>query len=219
MTTRLTAPLERMRSMFSRRGWPRAIAVRRIVAVALVLLAAVLALRPGAARGEAGVSVLVAARELAPGTTLTATDLRTARLPAEAAPKAALADPGAAAGRVLTGAAAEGEPITEVRLAGPRNTRLLADGADVAAVPVRLADPGLAELLPPGSRVDVVTAERGEHAVDQPVLASDAVVVTAYRPADRGADRGPLVLLALPRDTAARVAAAALHGIVTVTLR
>ena len=205
--------------MLRRRGWPRTIAVRRIVAVALVLLAAVLALRPGAARDEAGVPVLVAARELAPGTTLAATDLRMARVPAEVAPKAALADPGAAAGRVLAGAAAEGEPITEVRLAGPRNTRLLTGDADVAAVPVRLADPGLAELLPPGSRVDVVGAKPGGGTDDHPVLASDAVVVTAHRPADSGADRGPLVVLALPRDAAARVAAAALRGTVTVTLR
>ena len=133
--------------MFRRRGWPRAIAVRRIVAVALVLLAAVLALRPGVARGEAAPPVLV------------------------------------------------------------------------ASVPVRLADPGLADLLPPGSRVDVIAAETSGHAADHPVLASDAVVVRTHRPAESDVDRGPLVVLALPRDAAARVAAAALHGIVTVTLR
>ena len=92
-----------------------------------------------------------------------------------------------------------------------------------AAVPVRLADPEVARLLGPGSRVDVVTpAADGDRPV---VLAADAAVLTVVAAeADASAgpgqgSRGRLVLVALPRADAARVAAAALSEQVAVTLR
>ena len=88
-----------------------------------------------------------------------------------------------------------------------------------AAVPVRLADPDVAGLLVPGSRVDVITPGP---AADRPVvLAADAAVVTvvAAESGALGQARGRLVLVTLPRADAARVAAAALADQVTVTLR
>ncbi|WP_116100747.1 hypothetical protein [Amycolatopsis thermalba] len=91
-----------------------------------------------------------------------------------------------------------------------------------AAVPVRLADTGVAELLSPGMRVDVVTLD--ESAQSRKVLASMATVLTV-RPPPASAGRlasardGPLVVLSLPEDTAREVAAMSLQNPVAVTLR
>lgn len=192
-------------------GWRRTALLRRTAAGLLVVLALVLAVAPGAA--ASGVPVLVAAGDLASGSTLGPDRLVVREWPPDLAPAGALDDPADAVGRVLAGAVRAGEPLTDARLtgAGPR----VGDGA---AVPVRLADADVAALLTPGSRVDVVTL--GERATEPLVLAADAEVLTVL-PAPTGstASRGPLVLVAMPRSVASRVAAAALSDQVAVTLR
>lgn len=188
----------------------RSLTPRRTIAAVLVLLAAVLWLRPVADRAS---PMLVAARALAPGVDLSTSDVRVVRAPPEAVPRAAFTDPEAVAGRVLTGAASEGEPITEARLVGPS-----AIGPGAAAVPVRLADPAVAELVRPGSRVDIVSSD--SKAGDTVVLARDATVVTVRRDDQvNGGRRGSLLLIALARDSAARIASISLERPVTVTLR
>lgn len=191
-------------------GWRRALLLRRALAAALVGLALVLAVAP--APGGGTVAVVVAGSDLASGAAVPAEALAVRAFPPGLAPAGAIADPAAVAGRVLVGAARAGEPLTDARLtgAGP-----LPGGA--AAVPVRLADPDVAALLRPGSRVDVVTL--GARAGEPVVLAADVEVLTVLQ-VDRGAaGGGALVLVAMPRDTAARVAAAALADQVAVTLR
>ncbi len=192
-------------------GWRRTSLLRRTAAGLLVLLALVLALAPGSA--ASGVPVLVAATDLASGSTVGPEGVAVREWPAELAPAGALDDPADATGRVLAGAVRAGEPLTDARLtgAGPR----VGDGA---AVPVRLADADVAALLGPGSRVDVITL--GERAAEPLVLAADAEVLTVLPPpAGPTASRGPLVLVAMPRSIASRVAAAALSDQVAVTLR
>jgi Flp pilus assembly protein CpaB len=184
------------------------VTIRRIVAAALVTVAVFLALRPNPTE-EA--PMLVADRDLAPGTALSASDVKTVHAPPSLIPRGALTEPSKAAGQVLAGAASAGEPITTARLLGPENTRLTTGLPNASAVPVRLADSGVAELLVPGSKVDIVGP-------DQTVLASAATVVTV-RPASGSADRGRLIVVALPSDIAPRVAAASLTREMTVTLR
>ena len=202
-------------------GWRRTLLLRRTAALLLAALALALALRPAEARSRS--PVVVAARDLPSGTALTPADLTLAGWPGEIVPAGVLAAPEEAGGRVLAGAARAGEPITDVRLAGPDSAARLTGRPGDAAVPVRLADPDVARLLEPGSRVDVVTpAPDGNRPV---VLAADAAVLTvvAAEPDDPIApgqgSRGRLVLVALPRADAARVAAAALSEQVAVTLR
>jgi Flp pilus assembly protein CpaB len=195
------------------RGWPRRLAIRRAVAALLVLAAAVLAVRPQP-RDTDTVPMLVASRDLPPGTTLRDADLTVSRLPPPLRPKAALTDPAQARGRVLAAATTSGEPLTDARLLGRENTRLTAGDPSAAAVPFRLADPAVASLLTAGLRVDVVTVSQSSEAE---VLATNATVVTV-RPADK-ASEGHLVVLALPREEATRVAAASLGQPVAVTLR
>lgn len=195
------------------RGWPRRLAIRRLVAVLLVLAAAVLAIRPQP-RDPDTVPMLVAARDLPPGTTLRGTDVTVSLLPPSLRPHSALTDPSEATGRVLAGATTAGEPLTDARLVGPANTALTTGDPSAAAVPFRLADPAVAGLLTPGLRVDVVTVSQTSEAE---VLAANAAVLTV-RPADETSD-GHLVVLALPREEATRVAAASLGRPVAVTLR
>lgn len=190
-------------------GWRRFTLIRRIVAAALATLALVLALLPRAA--VTGTPVVVAAVELPAGAPVRAADLAVREWPPELAPTGALRSVAAAADRVLVGAAHAGEPITDVRLLdAPAGA-----GPDGAAVPVRLADAGVAALLRPGSRVDVVTI--GSRAGEAAVLATDATVL-AVMAEEKGA-KGRLVMVGMPRELAGKVAAAALAEQLGVTMR
>ncbi|GAB3870716.1 hypothetical protein GCM10029964_005730 [Kibdelosporangium lantanae] len=186
-------------------GWSRTVVIRRFVAGSLVLVAGVLALRP-ARLSDA--PMVVAGHDLAPGATLSTSDVKVVRAPPALVPVGALVTAESAAGRVLAGVATSGEPITSARLLGPENTRLTAGHPDAAAVPVRLDDEDVAALLVPGSHVDIVGP-------DQAVVAEDAVVA-AVRAGDRGRR---LVVVVLPRTVATQVAAASLARTLAVTLR
>jgi pilus assembly protein CpaB len=202
-------PHHRVVSAITGPHWRRVALLRRAAAAVLAGAALVLALVPTAE--DAGVAVAVAAAEIPAGATVRATDLAIRWWPATLVPAGALSDPGTAHGRVLVGAARAGEPITDVRLVGARAS----PGHDSAAVPIRLADAGVAALLVPGSRVDVVTVgERSDQAL---VLATDAAVLAVLAEDTRG--RGRLVMVGLPRNIATRVAAASLSEQVAVTLR
>lgn len=215
---------DRLRQFLTPRGWPRALALRRVVAGVLVVLAAALAVRPPPqARGEPTVPMLVAARDLAPGTSLRPADVRIVRVPESLRPRAALTATGQVSGRVLAGAAGSGEPVTRTRLVGRENSSLTTGDPDAVAVPVRLADPEVATLLTPGAHVDVVTVapEGGSGAV---LLAADATVVTVRADEPEGAVQpgtrpGRLVVIAVPRESATRLASVSLGQPVAVTLR
>ncbi|WP_219416243.1 SAF domain-containing protein [Pseudonocardia nigra] len=214
MSDRLAPRLHhRLAGLLPTPGWRRVALLRRVAAAGLVTLALVLALAPGA--GVGGVPLVVVAADLPAGSTLSAADLTLRDWPADLAPAGALREVAAAEGRVLAGAARAGEPVTDVRLAGAGPAVALAGGPDAAAVPVRLADAGVAGLLTPGSRVDVVTP--GARADEPVVLAADAVVL-AVLPAE-STTAGRLVMVAMPRGLASRVAAASLSEQVAVTLR
>jgi pilus assembly protein CpaB len=215
---------DRLRQLLSTRGWPRALALRRVVAGVLVLLAAALAIRPPPqAHGETTVPMLVAARDLAAGSLLGPADVRVVRAPESLRPPTALTGAEQASGRVLAGVATRGEPVTRARLVGRENSRLATGDPDAVAVPVRLADPEVAALLTPGAHVDVVTAA-AEGAADAVLLAADATVVTvrADEPPDAarpGTPPGRLVVIAVPRESATRLASVSLGQPVAVTLR
>lgn len=209
---------DRLRQLFATRGWPRLLVLRRVVAALLVLLAVALAVRPPPRTdGEPTVPMLVAARDLAPGSSLRPGDVRLVHAPESLRPAAALTAAEQATGRVLAGAASRGEPVTRARLVGRENSRLATGDPSAVAVPVRLADPEVAALLAPGARVDVVTVSPDSVAAGA-VLAVDATVVTVRE--ETAADRpGRLVVIAVPRDAATRLASVSLGQPVAVTLR
>lgn len=210
-------PHERLRRAL--RGGPaRIVLLRRVAAAVLLLLAAALALRPRPGRDADGVTTLIAARDLAPGSVLGREDVKVVELPPKFLPAGALADPSVTVGKVLIGGARRGETLTDVRVVGTQYAQLATGDTAAALVPVRLSDPGVADLLRPGGRVDVVTL--GPDRDGASVLATDAVVVAVRQTeAKPGAAGGRLVVVALPRDAATRVAAASLGEPVAITLR
>ncbi|MEN3270762.1 SAF domain-containing protein [Pseudonocardia sp.] len=192
-------------------GWRRLALLRRSAAAVLAVAALVLALAPRT--GAGGVPLVVTAVDLPAGSMLLAEQLAVREWPADLTPTGAVREVAGAAGRVLVGAARSGEPLTDVRLAG--SGLALGGGAGAAAVPVRLADAGVAAVLVPGSRVDVVTVGAR---TDEPIVLAAAATVLAVLPEDSRTS-GRLVLVATAPGQAARVAAAALADQVAITLR
>ncbi|MGH3814383.1 MAG: SAF domain-containing protein, partial [Pseudonocardiaceae bacterium] len=108
---RTLAPLlrERWDVLWRGSGFGRTLLLRRAAAAVLVGVAAVLALAPG--RGSA-VAVVVAARDLAPGTVLEAAEVTLRGLPAPVVPDGAARTPATVLGRTLAAPVRRGEPLT-----------------------------------------------------------------------------------------------------------
>jgi Flp pilus assembly protein CpaB len=201
-----------------RPDWSRTVAARRIAAGALVVLAAVVALRPDPDNDS--VDIVIAARDLAPGVELSSADVRIESRMATTVPDGSQSDLAAVVGATLAGPARRGEALTDVRLLGPRLAESAA-GPNARIVPVHLDDTALLDLIRPGDVVDVLAAgpetPAGADAAPQ-VVATDAVVVlVSEKPTgtDSGGDR--VVLVALPTHDANKVAGAALVATVTLT--
>lgn len=201
-----------------RPDWPRTLAARRVAAGALVILAAVIALRsdPQGDRTE----IVVATRDLASGIELTADDVRLENRTAATVPDGSQSDMGAVVGATLAGPARRGEVLTDVRVLGPRLAESVA-GPDARIVPLPLADSALLDLVRPGDVVDVlaagVDAPAGADARPQLVATDAVVVLVSEKPKGAGNGSDRVVLVALPAHAANDVAAAALVQTVTLT--
>ncbi len=89
--------------------------------------------------------------------------------------------------------------------------------AQLVSAPVRIADVGTARLLRPGSRVDVVAA--GEDGTGSRVLAKGALVADVPQaPAEGRSEEGALIVLSVPRSTAASLAGAGISARLAVVL-
>ncbi|BBZ30184.1 flagellar basal body P-ring biosynthesis protein [Mycolicibacterium madagascariense] len=214
-------PSRAARLLALRPDWTRTAAARRTTAGALVVLAAVVALRPDPSAGH--VDVVVAARDLAPGHALAATDLNLESRSATTVPDGAQADVGRLIGATLTGPARRGEVVTDVRVLSSRLADATA-GPDARIVPIHPADAALLDLVRPGDVVDVLTVSDPEaggpaHVGDggRPrVVATGAVVVLVSAKA-KDVARDGVVLVALPAAQANDVAGASLSQEITLT--
>lgn len=127
--------------------------LRHVGVALLVLVAACLVARQLAPPPEPTRPVVVAASDLPAGHELAAADLRTVAMPARAvAARPPTAD--SLVGRHVTVDVPEGLPLVPALLDGARFG--LAPPEGTVTVPVRLADPAVADLLRPGDRVDLV---------------------------------------------------------------
>jgi len=193
----------------------RAVLRHRRALAALCLAAAVLAgLQAVRPPPEPTTPVLVAARDLRGGTVLGPGDVREVRFAPGTAPEGSTPARDAV-GRTLAAPLRRGEPVTDVRLVGPG---LLAGYPGTVATPVPLPDPAAVSLLAVGVRVDVLGADPRSGEVR--TLADDAPVVALPRPpADQvAADGTRLVVLAVPEEVAMRLAGAAVHDYLTLTI-
>jgi Flp pilus assembly protein CpaB len=211
-------------STLLRPDWTRTVLARRVAAGALVLLAAVAALRadPDADRAD----VVVATRDLAPGATLTPDDIRLEKRSATTLPDGSQADLAAVVGATLAGPARRGEVITDVRLLSSRLAEAAIGskaGPGARIVPLHLADGALIDLVRVGDVVDVLAApatesEPGKQPVSK-VVATDAVVVlVSAKQKVQAAEADRVVLVALPARVANAVAGSVLGQQVTLTL-
>lgn len=200
-----------------RLDWARTVAARRAAAGALVVLAAVAALRDDP-RGEQ-VDVLVASRDLSPGTALTAADVRSEKRTTATVPDGgSAADLDTVVGATLTSPVRRGEVLTDVRLLGPRLAESTA-GPDARIVPLTLADAAVLDLLRPGDVVDIVAAAPDTDSAAK-LVATGAIVVlvSAETSGLMAGNGGRVVLVALPAAAARTVAAAALVDAIGLTL-
>ena len=190
--------------------------LRRVAATVLAGLAGMMAL--SSARDPfPGDTIVVAGRDLSPGTVVEASQLMLRQLPAQAVPDGAARSPAAVLGRMLAAPIRRGEALTDVRLTGPDLTRLISGNPELMSVPLRLADPGVAALLHAGATVDVVTV--GPQQGDPVVLARAARVLAVLESGSGTVERdGKLVLVALDPVAATRVAATSLSQSLTVTV-
>lgn len=199
-----------------RPDFARTATARRLAAGFLVLLAALSAFTPDPDREQR--DVVVAARDLSPGLTLAADDVTLHRRPAPTVPDGALTAVDAAVGTTLAGPSRRGEVLTDARVLGPRLVGLSA-GPDARAVPLRLADDAVLDLIRPGDVVDVLGAPSADPEARPRVVASNAVVVLVSPSTPTpGAGGGRVVLIALPAQAANALAGATLVQTVTLTI-
>jgi Flp pilus assembly protein CpaB len=196
-----------------RPDWTRTVAARRVAAGALVVLAAVAALRSDPHGDQT--DIVVATRDLSSGVELTVTDVRLEKRSTATVPDGSRASVDEVVGQTLAGPARRGEVLTDVRLLGPRLAESAA-GPDARIVPLHLADTALLDLVRAGDVVDVLAA--AEDDVDPRVVATDAIVVlVSEKPKGPGAASDRVVLVALPAHAANDVAGATLMQAVTLT--
>jgi len=171
--------------------------------------------------------VLTASHDLAPGTTLSASDLVLAARPAESVAHDAEADLATLGGRVVAVPVLAGEVLRGRDVVG---RGLLASlGSGVVATSVRLSDDAGLASVRPGDVVDVVAARGGEgtSSAQASIVASRVRVLTVASPsASAGgllgggsASGAPVLLVATTTQQALDIAAAVVGSRLSVTLR
>lgn len=119
---------------------------------------------------------------------------------------------------VLLGLSALTRTPEQLAPRGPGTSARSAPSDGQLAVPIRLSDPAVAEMLAPGDVVDVMVADQRGAAT---VVASE-LIVTAVPGDDASgpwSDGDGLVMVAADADTALTLAGAAARGLVTVAVR
>lgn len=188
------------------------LARRRLLAALLTAVAVAAGLHAATAPPPAQVPVRVASRDLPAGAVLGAGDLRTVGFAPGSVPDGLAVD---AAGRTLAAPLRAGEPVTDLRLVGPA----LTDGyPGRTAVPVRLPDGGMVDLLRVGDRVDLISADPQGGGAE--VVATGVPVLAIPAASDAGSSglTGRLVVVGADPADVARIADAAVRTFVTVAL-
>lgn len=158
------------------------------------------------------VPVWTARRDLPGGTVLQQADLASARLSPEAVPAHVVGSPGEVVGRTLAAPMSRGEVVTTLRTVA---RGLLRGYPGATAVPLRITDADVVDLLRVGDRVSFVVADPDGRGAPR-VLLEDVPVVAIPRPREgalAGNTPGRLVVAAVPTGRASEVAASAATSI------
>ncbi|WP_089102173.1 hypothetical protein [Streptomyces hyaluromycini] len=127
-----------------------------------------------------------------------------------------------AAALVAAGPRAATNPLRAERPRGhpvvTQPVRRHAPPVDMVTAPVRIADAATVRLLRPGDRVDVIAAGDPAAGGEARVIARGVRVTRLPEPADAAAESGALIVLSVPRDTAARLVGASATARLAVTV-
>jgi len=190
---------------------------RRLVAAALLAVAALAGLKAVTPKPLPTVTVWAAAHDLSGGRSLALTDLTKLALPAAAVPAGALRPTAGIVGRLLAAPVRRGEPLTDVRLLGPS---LLATLPGLVAIPIRVADgSAAAAVVKAGDLVDVLeVADPATGGPRHPRTVASKVPVLTVPSAGDGTDGAGLVVLAATPTQAAALAQASAGARLTLTI-
>lgn len=164
--------------------------------------------------------VVVAARAVAPGSSLAADDLRVAAYPAALVPGDAATDPGTLVGRTTTTGLSAGSPLTSASFVSSDGARATPGRS---LVPVRLADASLVQVVRPGDRVDVLAL--GAEGQPPKVVARGARIAAipgragGSGPLAPDSSGGPTLLFEVADEAAPALAQAAVTNRLGVVLR
>ena len=184
---------------------------RRLLAALCALIAVWAGLQATAAPPPARVPVTVATHDVGAGSVLRPADLTTARFAPGTAPAGRVRDP---VGRQLAGPLRRGQPVTDTVLLG---AGLVRDRPDLVALPVRLPDTAMVELLGVGEAVDVVAVDPAGGPATT-VAHGALVLALPPPPADAAADGlpGRLVVLGVRRLDVSAVSSATTTHFLTI---
>jgi Flp pilus assembly protein CpaB len=206
-----------MRSLLARlRQVRRRILIHRRPLAALAAAGAVLVILQAAMAPPAPtVPVWTASRDLPGGTVLSAADLTRTSYAPGSVPARALDSPGGAIGRTLAAPLSKGEPLTTVRLVGPR---LLTGYPGLVAVPVRITDPAVVGLMRVGDRITLTATDPQGQAATR-TIAEDVPVIALPRAGTTALDTGlpgRLVVVGVRPEVARDLTAAGVSGYISV---
>lgn len=217
--------IQHLAQWLSTRWSPRALGTRRYAIAAalsgLAALAAAFIVQPPPAQTT---EIIVANSDIPAGETIRSTDVKELGIAPRSAPPESFSQPDDVIGSQATANIPEGVAITASMLMGREFLELLPDG--LVAVPVRLSDPEISQLLQPGDRIDVWSAHdpfsdfdnRAEE--DSQVVAQRALVLTSTSRTDsegvfgmaNDPENGGITLLAVSQGEAEKLAAAHENG-------
>jgi pilus assembly protein CpaB len=190
---------------------------RRKLAVVAAVAAVLAGVSAAAPAGPPTLRVVRATTELASGAVVGAHDISVSEVAEDALPRGALADPAAVIGRRVLGPVADGQVLTRLHLLAGK----VGAGIGYVVAPLRIADPEVAGLLQPGSRIDVIAAD--QEGAGAEVVARGVKVLTipapASEPAGGTAAEGALVLVEVDEKTATVLAHAAATTRISLVLR
>ena len=191
----------------TRRALRRAVLRRRRTLAALCVAAAVATgVHATTAPPPPTTTVLAAARDLPAGSAVGSDDVVPVEFAPDSVPAGAVSDP---VGHTLAAPLRRGEPVTDVRLVGGD---LAAAHPELTTLPVRFPDAGLAGLLAPGDRIDLVATDPQRGGAR--VVAGDVLVLAAPARASEdsaGATPGVVVVLGVPSTSVTAVSEASVR--------
>jgi len=185
---------------------------RRPLAATAAGAAVLVGLQAASPAPPATVTVWTAQRDLVGGSVLTTGDLVPTRFDPDVVPGGAVHDPGAVVGRVLAAPMTHGEVLTRVSTLA---RGLLRGYPGTTAVPLRITDGAIVDLLRVGDRVSLIVADPDGRRTPTR-LVDDVPVVSIPKVSESALGSGTpgrLVVAAIPSTRASEVAAAAATSI------